>query len=359
MDVRVLLAGDVTPALHPVRDARHVSPLHVTSLMWCPGGMFLALAVGTGNVLVLSRAGDVVHVTPSPLLSRTLQWSPPEPPNARPTPTDVVLSMATSAFVPVCNILARHAVDKKAPSSGVVSLWPHANGSHLLCFDGNTLVQLKLPAVMVKPFVPSPNPAGSVVCTVGPVSTGRGLVGSQELNLGLGKKSSTSAHAWLQWVVKGDHPVLSPQLRGHAPTLLETCVPFGAHPSNHEQESAQLSRLVWLCCVLLRRRFESDPPLAAMATTDAGLHPAHPAAVLFGPWVSPTAHDSATAMHPSWLSTPALTAVSMLLLHPLVDPSVLAAHAGVYELVSEALTSVFLSSSREFHLGVESPGMST
>lgn len=78
--------------------------------------------------------------------SHSLGWRPEETLGAPglSRAADTKITTASSCFVPVASLLARHATAKQA-KQGITSMWANRCGSHLLCFDGDTLVQLKLP----------------------------------------------------------------------------------------------------------------------------------------------------------------------------------------------------------------------
>jgi hypothetical protein len=144
VDVRAILGSEV-PASHPSRDKKHVNALHVTALCWLQGSLFLSVSVGYGHVILLSRTGVLVRVSPAAMLARALAWNLSAT-HSHPTPfVDTQLPVTTHSSIPVHSLLHQHN-DKKPPRHGVISLWCHPQSSLLLCFDGNTVFLAKLPS---------------------------------------------------------------------------------------------------------------------------------------------------------------------------------------------------------------------
>jgi hypothetical protein len=134
VDLRAVIGTEI-PVSHPTRDSKCVNPLHVTALCWLQGSMFLSVSVGYGNVVLLSRAGVLVHVSPAALLARALSWNLSST-QSHPTPfVDTKLAVTAHRSVPVHGLFQHHN-DKKPPRHGVVSLWCHSQSPLLLhCND--------------------------------------------------------------------------------------------------------------------------------------------------------------------------------------------------------------------------------
>jgi hypothetical protein len=124
-----------SPPRHPSFSDHEVDPTPVSALTWLHGGLLVAVAMGDGNVLLVTRWGSVVRLLPSPAIASQLDWHPAS--SRHP--------VALSLFAPVCTALLTLR-DPKHPRRGITSLWPHPGGDRLLCFDGCVLFELRLPS---------------------------------------------------------------------------------------------------------------------------------------------------------------------------------------------------------------------